>query len=76
MVYLKSVLVGVLTLFVALITLPMLGIVVYSWIHPQPEGYAIGWDPISLVKQPPLFLAALVIFALGFFWELRRLTHW
>ena len=77
MVYLKSALAGLLALLIAAALLPMIGMLVlmiYAWIHWPPEGYAIGWDPISLIK-PPLFLAALVIFALGFFWELRRLTH-
>jgi len=78
-IYIKSVLVGLLALAVVFIVLPILGVILYSLYsltHTPPEGGSIGWDPISLVKQSPLVPSALVvfIFALGFLWEFRRLT--
>jgi hypothetical protein len=79
-IYVKSALVGLLALVIALALLPLIAmfvLMVYGWIHPSPEGYSVGWDPTSLVKQSPwLPLAFIVIvFASGFFWELRRIMH-
>ena len=83
MVYFKSALAGLLALLIAAALLPTIGMLVlmiYAWLHPPPEGYAIGWDPIvlfrptSLVHRLPLAVIVLV-FALGFFWEFRRLRH-
>jgi hypothetical protein len=80
MIYVKSVLVGLLTLVIALVLLPiiaMFALIIYGWIHPLPEGHNIGWDPISLVKQSPLLAVAftVIVFASGSFWEFRRLMH-
>ena len=75
MIYAKSALVGLLTLMAAFIVLPILGMIAYSIISPPPPGSGVGWDPVSAVKYPPYWIAALVIFAAGFFWEFRRRSH-
>jgi hypothetical protein len=79
-IYVKSALVGLLALVIALALLPivaMLVLMAYGWIHPQPEGYSVGWDPISLIRQSPSLPVAfiLIVFASGFVWEFRRLMQ-
>lgn len=79
MIYIKSLLAGLLAVLVACISVPVIaviGLIVYSMIHRSQEEGSIGWDPISLVKMSPMiwFIAAL-IFCAGFLWEFRRLTH-
>jgi hypothetical protein len=80
LIYVKSALVGLLTLVIALTLLPIIAmfvLMIYAWIHPLSEGHSIGWDPISLVKQSPLLAVAftVIVFASGSFWEFRRLMH-
>ena len=80
MIYIKSALVGLLALLITFAFLPIIGMLVlmiYGFIHPPPEGYSVGWDPISLVKRSPWLPVAflVVVFASGFFWEFRRLMH-
>ena len=79
MIYLKSVLAGLLAVVVGCVSFVILGItgmIVYTFIHPFPEGASVGWDPISLVKQSPMLPIAFAIltFSIGFLWEHRRLT--
>jgi len=78
-IYIKSVLAGLLAVIAAPIALPILciiGTIVYGVIHPPPEGTAVGWAPISLAKQPlPIVALIVVIFAAGFVWEFRRLAR-
>jgi len=81
MIYLKSVMAGLLAVVAASITLSIvgiIGIILYDVIHPPPEGTSVGWDPISLwIQRPPLPMVAIIVllFASGFFWEFRRLMH-
>jgi hypothetical protein len=76
-IYLKSVLFGFLALVVAIVLFPILGVILLSFIHRPPDGGSIGWDPVSMVKQSPFLSAGFagLIFAVGFFWEFRGLTH-
>ncbi len=80
MLYLKSALVGLLTVVIGSIVFPIVGIVgivVYTSMHSASDGTSVGWDPISLAKRPPFFALAFIVvcFASGFFWEFRRLTR-
>ena len=80
MIYVKSVLAGLLTVLIGSIVLPMLGIIgiiFYNAIHSAPDEGAVGWDPISLTKHPPLLLIAFIVicFSAGFLWEYRRLVR-
>jgi hypothetical protein len=79
MVFLKSSLVGLLALLLAFASLPVVAffvLLIYSLTHPSSEG-SVGWDPISIYRQSPLLPIALmaIVFASGFYWEYRRLTH-
>jgi hypothetical protein len=77
MIYLKSVVVGivfalvgaVLWLFVTLV-LPLLVPLVVSWLSPGSTGS--GGIGFVVVDSGPLFAAAIVCFALGFYWTFRR----
>ena len=84
MLYLKSALAGWLAVVVAIMAVPLLGvlgIVLYSVVRSSqqaPESSqqgSVGWDPISLWHQSPwpVVLLIALVFAAGFFWELRRL---
>jgi hypothetical protein len=78
MIYLKSALAGLLTIILTSVVLPILailGAILYTVIY-RPEG-AVGWDAISLARQSPLPIVVftLCVFAFGFLWEFRRLTH-
>jgi hypothetical protein len=66
----KSTLVGLLALFLAAI----LYLVVLVMGLPKSEpGTQVGFDPVSMFKSSPLFgITATIIFALGFYWEYRR----
>jgi len=79
MIYLKSLLAGLLAIVAACIVLPVLtvvGLIVYSMIHRSQEEGSIGWDPISLVRMNPrVWVIAALIFCAGFIWEYRRLAR-
>ena len=78
MIYLKSVMAGLLAVVAASIALPIVGIILYDVLHPPAEGTSVGWDPISLwIQRPPLPMVAIIVlvFASGFFWEFRRLMR-
>ncbi len=79
MIYIKSLLAGLVAVLAACISVPIIaviGVIVYGMIHRSQEEGSIGWDLISLVKTVPMiwFIAAL-IFCAGFLWEFHRLTH-
>lgn len=52
----------------------VLGIYIYILQRPS-EGQAIGWDPISFMKQPSTLLLGALIFLAGFVWEFRCVTR-
>jgi hypothetical protein len=70
MIYVKSVLAGLLAVFVASILI-LLAVIAYMSIVYNVGGGSIGWDPISLTS-PFTWLVNLAIFFGGFFWEFRR----
>ena len=79
MIYVKSLLVGLLAVPVAcfsLVIVVVLGLFAYAIIHRSSEEGAIGWDPVSLVRTTPMIwrIAALV-FCAGFVWEYRGLAR-
>ena len=79
MIYIKSILVGVVAVLLAGLAIPILaivGMVVYNIVHSSSENGAIGWDPISLIRLPlPLIVCAVMCFVAGFGWEFRRLRR-
>lgn len=80
MIYVKSILAGLLALIVVpvcLLVIAVAGTVIYALVHPTPGEGSIGLDPISLTHQNPIawFLLPLVFFA-SFIWEYQRLAKW
>jgi hypothetical protein len=78
--YGKCLLAGVLVVAAASVLSPILvliGLAIYNMVHSTPSDMAIGWNPVSLIKQPSVFLVALVLgcFLAGFLWEYRRLAR-
>ena len=80
MKYMKCMLVG---LLLALIAVPVfsigclvVGIVIYTMVHPTQADGQIGWDPISLWRMNPIawFIPA-ISFCAGFIWQYRRLAR-
>jgi uncharacterized BrkB/YihY/UPF0761 family membrane protein len=78
MVYVRSILAGLLALLVVplcLLVIVMAGLVIYALIHPTPGEGSIGWDPVSLIRMNPgLWSVPVFIFFTGFIWEYRRLS--
>jgi uncharacterized BrkB/YihY/UPF0761 family membrane protein len=80
MIYLKSILAGLLALVVVplcLLLTVVVGLVIYALVHPTPPGEgSVGWDPISLwVHMNPMrWSIPLLLFFIGFIWEYRRLA--
>jgi hypothetical protein len=86
MIYLKSVVAGIVAVFAAIVALivviflTLLGATLYMSIKYPADNQVVGWDPISLVKHAPwlgllLGLLPLGIFLAGFFWEFRRASR-
>ena len=72
MIYLRSLAMGLLFVILAAILFPV-GVCVI--LLPRAEkGETIGFDPVSIAKSyPPIWAIAGLLFALGFFWEFRRM---
>jgi hypothetical protein len=70
MIYVKSVLAGIVAVFVVSILI-LFAITAYMSIVYHIGGGSIGWDPVS-VANPLTWLVNLAIFLGGFFWEFRR----
>jgi hypothetical protein len=74
MAYIKGVLVGVFTFFVATIAYLIIAIRVYMRRLAPHAGVEIGFDLRILVNSPLYWLIAIAAFALGFYLELRITT--
>jgi len=77
MVFLKSILAGLLALVLAVILLVVGAAVIGIMLSKGQDGAAIGFDPISMARSFPLLwvialCATVGVFALGFYWEYRR----
>jgi hypothetical protein len=51
---------------------PFLFLAAASFLPARP-GNAWGWDPVAFARSPLTWLILLVVFAVGFIWEFRRL---
>jgi uncharacterized BrkB/YihY/UPF0761 family membrane protein len=78
MIYVKSILAGLLALVVipvCLLVMVVVGMMIYTLAHSTLGEGSIGWDPISLIRMNPIFWPVPVfIFFTGFIWEYRRLA--
>ena len=79
MIYVKSVLAGLIALIVVpifLIGVLIVGMLIYTFAHPTQGEGSVGWDPISLWRLNPIVWSIpALIFLIGFIWEYRRLTR-
>jgi len=77
MIFVKSVLVGLLSLLIGLVLL-VVGVVVVVIARSTPEGEtAVAYDVVALWHHfyLPCLVVTVCIFALGFSWEYRRLKR-
>jgi len=77
MAYVKSILVGILTGTASLVGSTVLVIVILVWqARQRTPGVEVGVDIRSIIMRTPLFwIAALVGFVIGFYWEFRRASR-
>ncbi|MGO9865399.1 MAG: hypothetical protein ACLPLR_17465 [Terriglobales bacterium] len=78
MIYVKTILAGLLALIVVpacLLVMVVAGTVIYASVHRTSGEGSIGWDPISLWRAGPIvWFIPVLIFLIGFIWEYRRLA--
>jgi hypothetical protein len=72
MIYIKSILVGVVALFATTIMYLVILITALLRLHPPPPGAKVGFNLLSILDRPSFWLVMLLAFALGFHWEFRR----
>ena len=79
MIYIKSIVIGVVALFSATIVYLVILIAVIVRRYPPPPappGGHISLDLRSIINHgPPVWPIALLAFALGFYWEFRRASR-
>jgi len=71
MAFVKSVLAGIVVLFVACV----LSVFAYAWVvlsKAQAASTAVGLDVRAVFARPFFWLIAILAFAIGFYWEFRR----
>jgi len=71
MIYIKSTLVGIVTLFAATIVYLIYAIFVLMRRYRPAPGAEVALDLSTVVSRPSFWLIALAAFALGFYWEFR-----
>ncbi len=68
--YIKGVFVGLLAVVViAVVSTIAMSIAVN---RNSPAGYSVGIDPSGVIRFPAFWIVVLLVFAVGFFWQLRR----
>ncbi len=80
MIYLKSLVAGLLSVIaasVALLVIVIVGLVIYTAVFVKASEGSVGWDPVSLTRQQPIWVIAFfsAVFCIGFVWKYRRLTR-
>ena len=73
MIYVKSVVAGLIAVILAIVLLPVIMGVYFSIVYRRSGNVTVGWDPISLLK-PSFWCLFAAIFGTGFLWEFRRAT--
>jgi hypothetical protein len=72
MPYIKSTLVGIVTLFIATVAY----ILAYEFValrkYPLPPGVHVSFAIVPMINRPLYWLIAIAAFALGFYWEFQR----
>jgi uncharacterized BrkB/YihY/UPF0761 family membrane protein len=73
MILLKSLLAGLVFLVGAAILLLLGTLIFFATVLAPEEGEAVGIDPVSVARSSPMiWVLAVLVFVLGFFWEYRR----
>ena len=72
MIYIKSILVGIVTLFVATVVYVVCAMLVFMVQYQPPSGGMIALSLPALLTRALYWFIALAAFALGFYWEWRR----
>jgi hypothetical protein len=73
MPYIKSTLVGLLTLFIATIGYVVIFPIAFLRMYPPPPAVAhVGFDLRVFFNNPLYWLIALAAFGVGFCWKFRR----
>jgi hypothetical protein len=74
MIYIKSVLVGIVLVLAVTIAYLIAAPFILLLLYPPPPHTEVGFDVHALLARPLFLLIALASFALGFYWEFRRLS--
>jgi hypothetical protein len=74
MVYLKSLVAGIVAVVIAAALSPIVMGIYFFIVYRPGRNEAVGWDPTSFVKQPLIWAIGMLIFVAGFVWEFR-LVH-
>ena len=75
-IYVKSLVVGVVALFSGTILYLVISISFALRRYPPPPGVEVSFDLRSVINHEPSFwLVALLAFGAGFYWEFRRATR-
>ena len=72
MVYLKSLLAGIVAVLIAATLSPIVMGIYFYLVYSRGADETTGWDPTSFVKQPLIWTVTAVICVAGFAWEFRR----
>lgn len=74
-VYFKSMLAGIVAMFVCAIVVVLVALVAILWMSRHTEAdSAIGWDFVSFARTPLAWTIFLLAFAIGFYLQYRHTT--
>ena len=74
MIYIKSIVVGIVTLFAGTIVYVVCLTFILLRRYSPPPGAEVALDLSAVVSRPSFWLIAAAAFAIGFYWEFRRAT--
>lgn len=76
MIILKSLAAGLLAVLAVAMVITVLAIVALLVLSARNrvEDTVIGWDPVAFGRAPLLWIIVLLAFAIGFYWQYRRLA--
>jgi len=69
----KCILAGLFLVVAAAILFPLSLLVASLFLHNQSEGASIGFDVVSIGRNPLIWTVAAVVFLAGYLWEYNRI---
>ncbi len=75
MIFVKSVLAGLVSLTLAAILLPSSLLIAFMLLHPPQSGTTASIDVVSVARHLHAWIIGVLAFALGFGWEYRRVRE-